>query len=294
MGRKSPEEQGREFAGRHPSPADIYRQMREERVKRKVRKHEPLNRRPRLILAISDVHRPKYDAATWSIFLQAVRELKPDGVWILGDYVDLGSVTRHEKTADDAYTLKMELWDANRGLDELSAAIGGRPCDLLFADGNHEDRLRRYIASGRCPPELRDMIEEIEEELHLRERGYLYVHPDKQPIYPFPNFAVTHGSWYGLHAAHKHAVEIACSGLAGHTHRYQVHSGWNAHGPFVWTIMPCARDPKAEWQHQRTQVFTNWHTGFAIGDVLDGVPHFRAVLTHGGKAIYAGRTWRAR
>lgn len=290
--KKPPDARG--FVRGQPTPASIFRQMREERRKRKVVKHPPLNRRPRFIVAISDVHRPKVDPATWSIFLQMIRTLKPDGVWILGDYVDFGSVTRHEKTADDAYTLKMELWDANRGLDEISAAIGKRPCDLLFCDGNHEDRLRRYVASGRCPPELRDMFEEVEEELHLAARGWRYVHPDEQPCFPFPNFAATHGHFYGLHAAHKHATTLAVSGVMGHTHRPQVHATWNAHGPVVWTVMPCARDPKAEWQHQRTQPFTGWMTGVAVIEVVDEVPHVRNVYTHGGRAVYGRHVWRAR
>jgi len=276
-----------------PTPEEILRDMRAARPGRKVRRHAPLNKRPRLILAISDTHRPKYDPATWSIFLSAIRDMRPDGVWILGDFLDLASVNRHEKALGDVFTLKMELFDGNRGLDEISEAIGPRSCELLYADGNHEDRLRRYVASGRCPPELRDMFDEIPEELHLKERGWRYVLPDDQPVFPFPRFAVTHGSWYGLHAAHKHAMEFGCSGVMGHTHRYQVHSGVNANGPFVWTVMPCSRNPKAEWLHQRTQVFTNWRTGFAVIEVLDDVPHVRVVLTDRGRACYGGRTWRA-
>ncbi|MDD5305641.1 MAG: metallophosphoesterase [Elusimicrobia bacterium] len=284
---------GKEWAARHPSPEAIFRDMRAEREKRRVRKHEPPLKPPRLILAISDTHRPKFDPATWAIFLAAVRDMKPDAVWIVGDFIDLSSVNRHEKATGDAYTLKMELWDGNRGLDEISDAIGPRRCELTLWDGNHEDRLRRYVASGRCPPELRDMFDEIPAELHLAERGWRYIHPDDQPTYPYPRFAVTHGSWYGLHAAHKHATEFGCSGLMGHTHRYQVHSGVNAGGPFVWTVMPCSRDPKAEWLHQRTQVFTNWQTGFAVIEVVDSTPYVRVVLTHGGKAIYGGQVWRA-
>lgn len=285
---------GKEWATKHhPTPESIRAEMLAERAKWRGRSHKP-SLKVRTILAISDTHRPKFDPATWSIWLQAIRDVRPDAVWIIGDYVDLSSVTQHEKTADDSYTLREELWDGNRGLDEISDAIGPRRCDLLYIDGNHEDRLRRYIASGRCPAPLRDTIHDIHNELHLEQRGWRYIHPDKQPYYPYPRFAVTHGNWYGLHAAHKHSVEFGCSGLMGHTHRYQVHSGVNASGPYVWTVMPCSRDPKAEWQHQRTQVFTNWLTGIAVGEIGDNVPHIRVVLTNGGKAVYGGQTWRAK
>lgn len=283
---------GAEWARKHPTPAAIFADMRADRTVRRVVRHPPPLRPPRLILAISDCHRPKFDPPTWRIFLQAVRDLKPDGVWILGDYLDLSSVNRHEKTVDDAYTLKMELWDGNRGLDELSAAIGRRPVDLLFVDGNHEDRLRRYVASGRCPPELRDMFDEIPAELKLKERGWRYIHPDDQPHYPFKNFFVTHGKWYPTHHAAKHATALACSGMYGHTHRPQVFCTFNAHGPVVVTGMPCSRDPKVDWEHQRRQEFSGWLTGFAVVEVVDGIPHARNVLTLDGKAVWGGHVWR--
>lgn len=285
---------GEEWARSHPTPESIFHDMKAERVKRKVRKHAPLNRTPRLILAISDVHRPRFDPATWSIFLQAVRDMKPDAVWIVGDYVDLSSVNRHERAPGDAYTLKMELWDANRGLDELSEAIGPRACSLTYIDGNHEDRLRRYIASGRCPPEMRDMIDDIPNELMLRERGWRYVHPDQQPIYPFPGFALFHGHRYGVSHAREHALMMATSGCYGHTHRSQTHITYNSRGPVVMVGMPCARDPKAEWQHQRRQEFTGWSVGFAVVEVVDDEPHVRVVLTHRARAVYAGHVWRAK
>ncbi len=285
---------GAKWAKAHPTPVSIFNDMRAERTKRRVRKHAPPLHAPRLILAISDTHRPKYDPATWAIFLQAVRDMKPDGIWIVGDFIDLASVNRHEKApADAGYTLKMELWDANKGIDEISDAIGPRRCELTYVDGNHEDRLRRYVASGRCPPELRDMFDEIPQELHLAERGWRYVHPDDQPIYPFKDFFLTHGKWYPKHHAHAHAAALACSGLYGHTHRPQVYCTFNSHGPVVVTGMPCSRNPRAEWEHQRKQEFNGWLTGFTVIEVVDHVPHPRNVLTLGGKATYGGHVWRA-
>jgi predicted phosphodiesterase len=284
---------GEAFALAHPTPESIFADMKAERAKRKVRKHLPALK-VRTILAISDVHRPKYDPATWSIFLQAIRDMRPDAVWILGDFLDLSSVTQHEKAEGDAYTLKMELWDGNKGLDEISDAIGPRRCDLLFVDGNHEDRLRRYVASGRCPPALRDMFDEVQLELKLESRGWRYIHPNDQPTYPFPGFAVFHGHRYGVGHAREHALMMGTSGIYGHTHRSQTHVTFNAHGPVVMTGMPCARDPMAEWQHQRKREFTGWSTGFAVGEVVDKEPHFRVVLTHKGRAVYGGREWRAK
>jgi len=256
--------------------------------------HKRLGRDPKRVLAISDCHVPRHDPPTWNIFLRAIRDLKPDGVWIVGDFVDLSSVNRHEKAPGDTFTLKQEEDAGNAALDQISVALGKRAVELLYVDGNHEDRLRRYIASGRCPPELRDRIEDIPETLRLRDRGWRYVHPDDQPCYPFDRFALFHGKWYPKHHAAKHADVLACSGLYGHTHRPQVYTTQNVHGTVVMTGMPCSRRLVAEWEHQRTAPFNGWLTGFAVVEVMSRRPHVYPVLVQNGEAAYGGHSWRGR
>lgn len=288
-------ESGRAWATRYLSPEGIRDAIRKQAraTAARVRRIEPTRARHRLGVVLSDAHIPKQDPASWSVALAAIRDLKPDHVWILGDFLDLASVNRHEKAAGDDYTLRQELWCGNRALDEVAAAIGNRRCDLLFIDGNHENRMERYVASGRCPPELRDTLEEIPDALCLRERGWRYVGPDAQPIYD-GSLAVFHGQWYGKHHASKHLDEMAGSVLYGHTHRPQQMTKQTVRGPIIGTGAPCLRRLVAEWQHQRNREFTGWLNGFVVLEWIDGYCHPRNVFVVAGAATYGGKVWRAR
>lgn len=276
------------------SPEQIRDEIRREAaaVSRKCRRFKPTGKPHRLGVVLSDVHVPKHDPASWAVALKAVRDLRPDHVWILGDFLDLASVNRHEKAPGDDYTLRQELWCGNRALDEVADAIGPRPCDLLFVDGNHEDRMRRYVASGRCPPELRDALEEVPDALCLKQRGWRYVGPDEQPIYD-GSLAVFHGHWYGKHHAAKHLDEMGGSVIYGHTHRPQQMTRQTVRGPIIGTGAPCLRRLSAEWQHQRNREFTGWLNGFVVLEWIDGYCHPRNVFVVNECASYGGRVWRA-
>lgn len=288
-------ESGRAWATRFLSPEGIRDAIRKQAraTAARVRRIAPTRARHRLGVVLSDAHIPKQDTASWSVALAAIRDLKPDHVWILGDFLDLASVNRHEKAAGDDYTLRQELWCGNRALDEVAAAIGNRRCDLLFVDGNHENRMERYVASGRCPPELRDTLEEIPDALCLRERGWRYVGPDQQPLYD-GSLAVFHGQWYGKHHAAKHLDEMAGSVLYGHTHRPQQMTKQTVRGPIIGTGAPCLRRLVAEWQHQRNREFTGWLNGFVVLEWIDGYCHPRNVFVVNGAAAYGGRVWKSK
>lgn len=276
----------------------ILARLREERRKHgfRGRTHKKLGKERRVVMAISDVHRPRHDPATWAIFLQAVRDIRPDSIWLLGDFVDMISANSHESMADDReWTLQAEFADANRALDQLSDAIGNRAMnELLFVDGNHEHRWKRMRGRGQIPAAFRDIFSDLPEELWLARRGYTYVSPEAQPYRAFREFWVHHGHWYGENHARQHQLRLAVSSIYGHTHRAQVVYSFNARGPIITVGMPCARDPNAEWRHPPSQPFNGWTTGFGVADVIDGFPWWNLVMVQEGKAAYGGRVWRAK
>lgn len=279
-------------------PAEVMAKIREDRLAYGFRgiSHKVSGKVRRVGMAIGDVHRPRHDPATWAIFLQAVRDIRPDHIWIVGDFMDMISANSHEPFGDDEdWTLAAEFADANRALDELSAAIGNRPmAELLFVDGNHEDRWRRMKARGGVPRQFRDIFSDVPEELWLKRRGWRYVSPAEQPYHAFREFWVHHGHWYGENHARQHQLRLAVSSIYGHTHRAQVVYSYNARGKIVTVGLPCARNPQAEWRHPPSQAFNGWTTGFAVSDVVDGFPWWNLVMVDQGEAAYGGRIWRAK
>lgn len=268
-----------------PAPEEMAEIIKAGRAKLKRPKSKPLRKDREFTVVLSDIHFPKHDPATWDIALQFIRKTKPDSVWLLGDVCDLGCLSRHEKTAGDKYTLKQEMFIANKALDELDSAIGSRNVELMFVDGNHEDRIPRYLASGRCPPELVDTVLQIPEALYLEERGYKYVGPEEQPI-RIGDLAVFHGEWYGKNHAAKHADELAFNSIYGHTHRPQMYTKQTLVGPIVSTGLPCMRQLKAEWKHQRNKEFNGWMNGFTVLEWTGSFAHPRFVFVVNDEAVW--------
>lgn len=275
-----------------PTPESLLSELRRKREEEPFTgiKHEPLNGRPARYLWLADTHRPRHCTKTWAIFLQAIRDLKPDGLVIVGDYMDMMFANSHEKMPGDEYTPTQEFFDANRGLDEISEALGKKPVEYLYIDGNHEHRWKRMRARG-IPPEWRDVFDEVPVELRCEQRGIHYVPPEKQPYRLFSNWWVHHGHWWNQHHAYTHAIRLAGNNVYGHTHRPQIHTTVNLHGPVVSIGLPCSRDVRAEWRHPPTQPFNTWVRGFAVSEVDGDNLHFSLVLTEGGRAAYAGYRW---
>lgn len=242
-------------------------------------------------VVLSDVHFPKQDPAAWSIAVQAVADLKPDSLWLLGDFLDLASVTAHEMSPDDTaakLTLRKELEAGNAGLDALDR-VATHAWDRRFFDGNHEHRLARYAAT-ECPAALLDSLPTISEALYLNERGYDYVGPKRQPLV-VGDLHVLHGHWYNLHHAHKHLTMLGVNCIYGHVHTPQQMTTRNQTGNLVATCVPCLRQLDREWVHMRT-VHT-WTQGFCVIEWDGAQSQPFNVYIKNRRAAYGGHRWMA-
>lgn len=103
----------------------------------------------KLALLIPDCHRPWHDKRAYSLMIQVAKHLKPDGIYIMGDYADTYNLSGHgPKDPRIIETLKDEVDDVNAGLDELDKLFPY--AKKYYISGNHEFRMARYI-QNRCP-----------------------------------------------------------------------------------------------------------------------------------------------
>ena len=49
------------------------------------------------LLIVPDVHRPYHSRTGWNLLLQVGKDLKPDIIVIIGDYMDCYAVSDHER-----------------------------------------------------------------------------------------------------------------------------------------------------------------------------------------------------
>ena len=245
----------------------------------------------RLTVCLSDIHAPKQDPQAWSVVLQAIRDLQPDGLYLMGDIMDNSSMSTHHERADtDAgATYRLELAATNRLLNELDS-VATKAWDRLWLDGNHETRSRRWILNV-CPAALRDSIPTVEDACRVRDRGYRFIGPGEQP-FKVGNLALLHGHFYNLHHAAKHLATLGVSCLYAHTHTPQSFTTHNEHGHLQATGMPCLRTLDREWIHMRR--IHSWTNGFCVIEWIGSKASVRNVYVIDGEAVYGGHRWRAR
>lgn len=168
------------------------------------------------ILVVPDTHVPFHDKIAWEATLGVIRQVQPWGVVIIGDFCDFYALSSHTRNPQRKTLLQDEIGQTNHELDRLEEAYPG---PVAFVEGNHEDRLRRYLWDRA--PELMGAVT-IPELFRLEERRWIHV--------PYRHCLkigkVTYKHDYGGKAG-KYAAEQSLEGFGGnlvigHTHRGKV------------------------------------------------------------------------
>ena len=181
-----------------------------------------MSKRTSRTFILSDAHVPFHRKALLDKVCRAIRETKPDGLVLAGDFLDLYSVSSHHQGSLyflKDITLGQEYRAGNEVLDKLDKAVGRAAKHYLF--GNHEDRFFRWIQQGdnaKTADELRDPATA----LRLKERGYkVYQNWRDDSVRLGRYLDIVHGTWCSEYSAKKHLREYQRSILFGHTHRVQ-------------------------------------------------------------------------
>jgi UDP-2,3-diacylglucosamine pyrophosphatase LpxH len=171
----------------------------------------------RMGVVLSDVHCPFEDKSVCRMALAFIREHRPATIHLLGDIADFYSVSRFTKDPSRKEDLQADL-DATR--DFLAKVRDAAPsARIVYSEGNHEFRLRRYLASeAKALAMLRDLrLERLLDFDSLRIR----FQPQDRP-YRVGSLLFTHGQvvrkWSGA-SARGHFEKYGCCVIAGHTHR---------------------------------------------------------------------------
>lgn len=164
------------------------------------------------ILFIPDVHSPYHDKKAWKLVMNVASDFKPEITVLMGDFWDCFAISTYSKDPTRALQLEEEIKEPKRMLDQLDALGSTRK---IFIEGNHEDRLRRYLQDKA--PELFSSID-TKKIFGLEKRGWEHVpykaHTKLGKLY------LTHDvgsagkySTYRALEAFQHSVVI------GHSHR---------------------------------------------------------------------------
>jgi predicted phosphodiesterase len=210
------------------------------------------------ILFVPDTHAPYHEARAWNLMLKVGRALKPTHLVHIGDFMDCYSISDHDKSPARAGRFLWEVEECNRMLDQLDAL---KPAKKYYIEGNHEDRLRRYVMKH---PELNGVVT-VPELLRLKQRGWAYT-PYKRTA-KLGKAHLTHdvGS-AGRNAIFKALDTYQHTVITGHTHRMQYVVEGNAVGEcklsaaFGWL----GDVEQIDYMHLH-RAKKDWALGFGIG-----------------------------
>jgi len=210
------------------------------------------------ILIVSDTHRPYHNKKAWALMLRAAKEFKPDTVVIMGDYADFFDVSSHSKSPERRFQLAEEIADVKVGLQELKDLGASRQ---IFIEGNHENRLVRYLADKA--PELFKLIN-IPDILELKKFDFEYVPYKEYTTIGKMNF--THDLGQAGRTAHLKALDSFQDNIIiGHVHRMHYSVEGDAKGvkhlgaSFGWL----GDENEVDYMH-KAKIKREWCLGFGI------------------------------
>lgn len=206
-------------------------------------------------MVIPDTHRPRHDSKAVELVHKVGRDLKPDIVTILGDYIDAESLSTFSKDPDRHQMLKDEVDDVNRGLNEFDRYYPS--ARKIYIQGNHEYRFEKYIRDKA--PALFSLAY-LPDMLKLKARGWEYVKYGKH--IKIGKLIFTHGTISRQNTAAAMLNKYEHSVCFGHVHKIEESLKVNALGEAHVAFTP-------GWLGDIDQVdyikdFANWQLGFAL------------------------------
>lgn len=161
------------------------------------------------IIALPDSHWPWADLKASTLALKVVKAVKPETIVFLGDWLDCNSLSFFSKHPDKLDRLKQEV---AIGAAELKK-YRGHSDEVVFCEGNHCERLQRYIAAKA--PELYGLVN-MRELLGLTAKEWV----PYRKVRRIGKVGFSHDfSYAGGHAALSSLKAYGSNCVFGHTHR---------------------------------------------------------------------------
>lgn len=237
----------------------------------------------RTLLLVPDCHVPYEDKRAFALLLEAGRRLKPDVVVLLGDFADFYAVSSHSKNPERSRDLAYEVDLVHERLRDIRD-LGARR--NVFIEGNHEDRLSRYLMDKA--PELFGTVK-LEEVLGLKALGFEFV-PYRQALH-LGKLHLTHDVGNAGPQAHTKAGALYAGNVViGHTHRLAYAVQGDAQGDAHVAAMFGWLGDREQVDYLHAVQAAQWAHGFGIGylEPESGVVHVVPVPIVRGRCVVEG------
>jgi predicted phosphodiesterase len=168
------------------------------------------------VLVLPDLHIPDEDKKTLRAVERYMADHKWDKVIYLGDFMDLGVISSHNKNnlrGIAGQSLAKDYAAGNDVLDRHQKLCPG--AEFVLLEGNHEFRVERYIDAN---PQMAGLCE-VPLRLDLEHRGITWVPSwSEGTVHTEGKAGFHHGLYVGRNHARKHVEAVDYNLFYGHTH----------------------------------------------------------------------------
>ena len=248
--------------------------------------------KPGLHVVLGCVHAPWHNQVLMDGFIELLSDLKEQivGFHIIGDFLDLNSLSSHErgKKPLPGVTLEYEYEESSALLDDIEEVLPeGIKKSYLY--GNHEDRYLRHMSISDNSKYGASLISP-EEGLSLEERGYrIFTNWKEDYVILGEHLELTHGQYHNIHVAKKHLDTFRGSIMFAHTHRVQTHLEGTA-GAFNIGFMGNIKAPV--FNYASRAIKEKWANGFALVQIdEDGYFYVTQIQCFNDRFYYNGKNY---
>lgn len=207
------------------------------------------------VVVAGDFHFPYHDPYAVSLFLKFVSWLQPHTIVLNGDIIDFYSLSKYDKDPRRLLSLQDEIDTAVLFLRLLRKICP--KSKIYFIEGNHEERLRRWLSRHPEVSCLRALT--ITQLLELNSLKIQYV-PYEQYLMPSTQYILHHGTITRSQSSYTARANVdswCMSGINNHTHRmgtyYKSALGmkvkWFENGCLCSLHPEYVKGPPVNWQH---------------------------------------------
>jgi UDP-2,3-diacylglucosamine pyrophosphatase LpxH len=236
------------------------------------------------VLICPDVHIPYEHEAAVKCLVRVCKAIQPDYFVCLGDLLDFYQLSRFDKDPGRKTTVSDDCDLARRWFYKVDAALPLK-CEKVFIEGNHENRLQKWIWSNAM--DLGKMIPSLPEYLHLKKLGWVHVPYGK--LWRLGDVLYMHGDRCGMNVSMNMIRKYGCNVVHGHDHGAALRYFANA-VTRMWALN-CGHLSDMDQQEYLYGGVADWTMGFGLveytNDFKHAVPSFVPVID--GKAMVRGK-----
>lgn len=228
-------------------------------------------------LVVPDLHVPYHCKLFVKLITAVICKVKPYGVVQLGDAVDCPQISKYPKDPERVNTVFDDIIEYKQIMDTWHSLSGGMFYQL---EGNHEDRLRRFIWSNA--PHISKMVRTVPDLLDINgAAGAKWFELSNWKSCSIGDVSLFHGTFYNKHVAVTNLERYPTKSISGHTHRVHVASNGQR-----WAVSLGHGSDETLTSHN--PVPTGWQQAFGLLHDVNGIGHFETVLVDRGRCVLHG------